>query len=495
MSGPPKLSFGLNKAALPRQAPKKPAKGKPVFGGADDDDDEGGALPPAHLDTSRSKNRPAVSTASLSRAQKAKQQEELALDSSVYEYDEVWDNMKAAEKAAQSERKKESGERKPKYISRLMETAEIRKQDRLRAEDKMIQREREREGDEFADKDAFVTEAYKKQQEELRVAEEEEKKREEAQKNKNGGLTSFMKSYLDSTEAAHAAAVAGSSAKVPLGPARPTEAERAKTDAELAAEHEAKTGRRVEVNEDGEIVDRRQLMSGGLNIVAKPKPGAASSGFAVPIAARAPPAKEDRSAAESLLHPGVSHAERVRQSRERQSRMIEQQMVELEERRKREAEEALEHKVQKVAKRNDEDRVAALKRAAEERRKKRAKEAKAAGSSEHPSGLQVEVVRFLDDLEGKVGRADVVVSHAGAGSILSFLRPLHTSDAPSKSPRPRQLVLVPNSTLMDSHHDLPKTLEGLMAQAGEKGEIAQPKYPELDKARVQRILDETLGFA
>lgn len=283
-----------------------------------------------------------------------------------------------------------------------METAEIRKQDRLRAEDKMIQREREREGDEFADKDAFVTEAYKKQQEELRVAEEEEKKREgapflcfccchqlltfcikstEAQKNRNGGLTSFMKSYLDSTEAAHAAAVAGSSAKVPLGPARPTEAERAKTDAELAAEHEAKTGRRIEINEDGEIVDRRQLMSGGLNIVAKPKPGAASSGFAVPIAARAPPAKEDRSAAESLLHPGVSHAERVRQSRERQSRMIEQQMVELEERRKREAEEALEHKVQKVAKRNDEDRVAALKRAAEERRKKRAEEAEAAGAS------------------------------------------------------------------------------------------------------------------
>jgi len=61
-----------------------------------------------------------------------------------------------------------------------METAELRKQDRLRAEDKMIQREREREGDEFADKEAFVTEAYKLQQAELRVAEEEEKKREGA---------------------------------------------------------------------------------------------------------------------------------------------------------------------------------------------------------------------------------------------------------------------------------------------------------------------------
>jgi hypothetical protein len=35
-------------------------------------------------------------------------------------------------------------------------SAELRKQDRLRAEDKMIAREREREGDEFADKDQFV---------------------------------------------------------------------------------------------------------------------------------------------------------------------------------------------------------------------------------------------------------------------------------------------------------------------------------------------------
>ena len=42
----------------------------------------------------------------------------------------------------------------------------------------MIQREREAEGDEFKDKEAFVTQAYKEQMEELRRAEEEERKRE-----------------------------------------------------------------------------------------------------------------------------------------------------------------------------------------------------------------------------------------------------------------------------------------------------------------------------
>lgn len=57
-----------------------------------------------------------------------------------------------------------------------METAELRKQDRLRAEDKMISKEREREGDEFKDKEQFVTPGYLKQQEELRKLEEEEKK-------------------------------------------------------------------------------------------------------------------------------------------------------------------------------------------------------------------------------------------------------------------------------------------------------------------------------
>ena len=41
----------------------------------------------------------------------------------------------------------------------------------------MIQRERELEGDEFKDKEAFVTQAYKDQMAELRRAEEEERQR------------------------------------------------------------------------------------------------------------------------------------------------------------------------------------------------------------------------------------------------------------------------------------------------------------------------------
>ena len=59
-----------------------------------------------------------------------------------------------------------------------MSTAATRRLDHLRAEEKMIQREREAEGDEFRDKEAFVTQAYKDQMAEVRRAEEEERARE-----------------------------------------------------------------------------------------------------------------------------------------------------------------------------------------------------------------------------------------------------------------------------------------------------------------------------
>lgn len=45
-----------------------------------------------------------------------------------------------------------------------------------------IQKEREREGEEFADKEVFVTSAYKKKLEELRLEEEKEKREEYLEK-------------------------------------------------------------------------------------------------------------------------------------------------------------------------------------------------------------------------------------------------------------------------------------------------------------------------
>ena len=192
-------------------------------------------------------------------------------------------------------------------------------------------------------------------------------------------MSSFYKTYLDTTSKAHDLAVAASLSKdkkpSTFGPAMPTEQEQ--TEAELAAEILAKTGRKVELNDDGIIVDKRQTMVGGLNIIAKKKTtGEVDGGFAAPIAARKPTTSTSTSSQSSL--PTMSAAERGKQSRERHSREVERQMVELDLKRKREEGEALGAKVAKVVKRNDSSKVEELKKQAEERRKQRALDAKAA---------------------------------------------------------------------------------------------------------------------
>ena len=59
-----------------------------------------------------------------------------------------------------------------------MKASEIRKKEDERRTERKIQKEREAEGSEFADKEVFVTSAYKKKMEERQV--EEEKERREA---------------------------------------------------------------------------------------------------------------------------------------------------------------------------------------------------------------------------------------------------------------------------------------------------------------------------
>ena len=172
---------------------------KPVtaFGNDDeDDDDKTKASPLASTSSLKQRGedptRPGV-TGNASRLLKKLHSEAESIDPSIFAYDDVYDSMKAGAHAAEEARKNSKEADKPKYVSSLLKAAELRKNDRIRAEDKLIEREREKEGDEFQGKDAFVTSAYKEQQEELRRAEEEERKRE--------GQSSQHKScYQPSTE-------------------------------------------------------------------------------------------------------------------------------------------------------------------------------------------------------------------------------------------------------------------------------------------------------
>ncbi|KAJ3472505.1 hypothetical protein NLG97_g10935 [Lecanicillium saksenae] len=235
------LAFGLNlkPGASKPSAPRR----KPMFGGDDSDsdtndressnkvqaiggdldDDFGISRPQEDAGSRKPKSKPGLGAkgpppklnaksqhnamfGDLSSSLASRKNVEAAaeVDASVYEYDNVYDSFKPKKQAT-----KEDVEKKPKYMKNLIQAADVRKRDLLIAEEKKIAREREEEGDEFADKEKFVTAAYKKQQEENRRIEEEEKRKEEeeAKKNQGGGMSAFYRQMLDKDEQRHAESV------------------------------------------------------------------------------------------------------------------------------------------------------------------------------------------------------------------------------------------------------------------------------------------------
>jgi hypothetical protein len=284
------------------------------------------------------------------------------LDSSVYEYDSVYDSLKPKKGNV-----KEDVERKPKYMKSLLQAAEVRKRDALIAEEKKIAREREAEGDEFADKEKFVTEAYRKQQEENRRLEEEEKRREEeeARKNEGGGMSAFYKKLLDKDEARHTEIVEAAAKMAKEGPAETNDedeqVDKETAEADLAREMNDQ-GASVAVNEDGQVVDKRQLLRGGLNVGAKKKEEAQRE-------AERPKEPERRQMSGAQFG-------RKQAMRERQTRMMEEQL-EQSLKRSREAEEAQREEAERASKSQKtegdissaKERYLARKRAAEEAKK------------------------------------------------------------------------------------------------------------------------------
>lgn len=67
----------------------------------------------------------------------------------------------------------------PKYINQLLRSAEQRKLEMERRTERKIQKERENEGDEFKDKESFITPAYQAKLEERKQQEAEERIKEQ----------------------------------------------------------------------------------------------------------------------------------------------------------------------------------------------------------------------------------------------------------------------------------------------------------------------------
>ncbi|CAG8983947.1 hypothetical protein HYALB_00008807 [Hymenoscyphus albidus] len=335
------LSYGLNLSKKKPANKPQPAKRKGLFDDDDSDDDskptstgveeigEFGGLSSAKKPSLPSRNAgpPSKSkpnggakkapismygdlSASFTSKKHAEKAEEL--NANIYDYDAVYDSLKPQKNVTQEDK-----ERKPKYMSNLLAAAAVRKRDATIAEEKKLARDREAEGDEFADKEKFVTSAYKKQQEENRRLEAEEKIREEQElkKNKGAGMTNFYKNMLEKGEQKHADIVKAVEERAKMGPEVEEDEKKEKTEADIAREINEKTGGAIAVNDEGQVVDKRQLLKGGLNIVPKPKSAAPTN------TARGGTAS-DRSRGAGFVGAGGGK----QAMRERQSRMMEAQL-------------------------------------------------------------------------------------------------------------------------------------------------------------------------
>jgi coiled-coil domain-containing protein 55 len=236
------------------------------------------------------------------------------LDATIFDYDSFHDAKSTVKEAT----RQDAIDRKPKYINNLLDAAARRKQDQQIAREKQLQRERENEGEEFADKEKFVTGAYKQQQEETRKLEEEEKKRaEEEEKRKRqmgGGMQSFYRNMMDQSEKLHQDEIDAAMKLEREGGVKKIDEEKKASDAEIAAALRAK-GINVQVNEEGAIADKRDLLNAGLNVIPTGKSGDGSR--------NADHLRANRPAQSAFPRKDVGSREA---QRERQSRMVEEQL-------------------------------------------------------------------------------------------------------------------------------------------------------------------------
>eukprot|EP01083_Nonionella_stella_P042553 114891_1 len=124
-------------------------------------------------------------------------------DASVFEYDNVYDEIQTGRKAKYQEKQSEKVERKPRYIAQLKKRADLREREHdLRFERRLL-RERETEDHLYQDKGKYVTSAFKQKIDEQREFEQKLKREAEDEKRndvkKRDGLGGFYSHLLEQT--------------------------------------------------------------------------------------------------------------------------------------------------------------------------------------------------------------------------------------------------------------------------------------------------------
>ena len=138
------------------KAMEKSKMSKPSIFGAEEssDSDDGGDWVKKAMMTKKETKLKATTKNEMAAA--------LEEDPTVFQYDEVYDQLeKKKEEEKESKKDQKEKDRKPKYMDKLLQTAKEREQEFERRQERAAQREREKEGDMYADKEKFVTSAFR----------------------------------------------------------------------------------------------------------------------------------------------------------------------------------------------------------------------------------------------------------------------------------------------------------------------------------------------
>ena len=196
-------------------------------------------------------------------------------------------------------------------------------------------------------------------------------------------MAHFYRKLLEESESDHSAAVAATQKRT-VGPtmpqnltitkppeviaaaADPSDAPKPASDVELA-QRALQEGKHVELNDDNQIVDKRELLSAGLNL----------RGTNTRRLGQQKAGDKSKEGEHAPVHTAVGAAASRKEIEERRRREIQQQLREEEERRKKEREEEERARMARmVAKRNTEQDVMSAKERYLARKRQREEEAK-----------------------------------------------------------------------------------------------------------------------
>ncbi|KAF2862385.1 hypothetical protein K470DRAFT_194206, partial [Piedraia hortae CBS 480.64] len=247
----------------------------------------------------------------------------------IFDYDSYHDAAQAYRNKIAAAKRKAALNREAQYFPAIQAAAEQRKKDQAIARDRILAKEREAEGDEFKDKEVFVTDAWRKRKEEVEgLRKLEEGKIEE----KEGDVVGFMKGLKEDEDRVFRER----EEEIRRIMAAPRVGVAIEGGGEEKEEEQPPVGKIVERNDEGQVVDKRELLDAGLNVAVKKNSNGAEHLRAKNV--------ERRAVKDKNLH--------VR--REKQSQMIEEQLRE-KEKRKREEEEEERLRIENAAKSRKKD--------------------------------------------------------------------------------------------------------------------------------------------